>query len=197
MGVHLLPGQEPASHSLTQHLFISLAGGSCNKPLSTLPFSYVFMKVPFEIRSIINSVRSSCLPALIRLPLTDLIGLPAAPRNSTFNQAPSGLKPVVGRFGHLPAELFGVWFVPWAPHWVLGNEYIGGTTQRGLFASQIAAIQLLRLTNLSATSPQSLWSQKVPSRLWYSRVLASNETSWRAPLEGGGARVGNHTASTW
>lgn len=62
---------------LSYAAFISLAelGGSCNKPLSTLPFCLYESLSPFEIRSIINSVRSSCLLALIRLPLTDFIGI--------------------------------------------------------------------------------------------------------------------------
>lgn len=57
---------------LSYAAFISLAelGGSCNKPLSRLLFSYVFMKASRLSRSgpSINSVRSSWLPALIRLP---------------------------------------------------------------------------------------------------------------------------------
>ncbi|PRQ15654.1 hypothetical protein RchiOBHm_MTg0499031 (mitochondrion) [Rosa chinensis] len=61
---------------LSYAAFISLAelGGSCNKPLSTLPFSYVFMRASRLSRSG-HSVRSSYLLALIRLPLTDLIGI--------------------------------------------------------------------------------------------------------------------------
>lgn len=46
---------------------------------------------PFEIRSIINSVRSSSLPALIRLPLTDLIGISC--------QQPCGIRPFLSWLG--------------------------------------------------------------------------------------------------
>lgn len=65
--------------------FISLAelGGSCNKPLSTLPFSYVFMKASRLSRSGPSSTTQSDLLVCLLWPLTDLIGISCL-RNSTF-----------------------------------------------------------------------------------------------------------------
>ena len=58
---------------LSYAAFISLAGlgGSCNKPLSTLPFSYVFIQASRLSRSGPSSTQSD----FIRLPLTDFIGI--------------------------------------------------------------------------------------------------------------------------
>ena len=46
---------------------------------------------PFEIRSIINSVRSSCLPAFLRLLRTDLIGISCL--------QPCGIRPFISWLG--------------------------------------------------------------------------------------------------
>ena len=74
MGVAPPDGRGPASHSLMQHLFM---GGSCNKPLSTLPFSYVFMKASCLSRSGPSSIQSDLLVCLLWLdyPLTEFIGI--------------------------------------------------------------------------------------------------------------------------
>lgn len=52
---------------LSYAAFISLAelGGSCNKPLSTLPFSYVFMKASRLSRSGPSSTQSDLLVCLL------------------------------------------------------------------------------------------------------------------------------------
>lgn len=74
MGFAPPDGRGPAPHSLMQHLFM---GGSCNKPLSTLPFSYVFMKASCLSRSGPSSIQSDLLVCLLWLdyPLTEFIGI--------------------------------------------------------------------------------------------------------------------------
>lgn len=55
------PSGAGADLLLSYAAFISLAGGSCNKPLSTLPFSYVFRKASRLSRSGPSSTQSDLL----------------------------------------------------------------------------------------------------------------------------------------